>query len=176
MNPCPTEEQEQKAVFSWAEWMSNRIPELELLFHIPNGGLRSKTEAMRFKAAGVKPGVLDLMLPVARSGYHGLFIEMKRKYGGRLSADQKDWIRKLDEQGYLAVTAHGFEEACDYIEEYFRLERACKDFLDYMQIRQFAEKLTLEPWTKDLAITMLKKIVMQFGKNFIEEFLRKEEI
>lgn len=176
LNPCPSEEQEQKAVFSWAEWMSNRIPELQLLFHIPNGGLRSKTEAKRFKAAGVKPGVLDLMLPVARSGYHGLFIEMKRKCGGRLSADQKEWIRKLDEQGYQAVTAHGCEEACDYIEQYFRLDYGCNKLIEYMQIRNFVEKLSVGQWPKDLAIAMLKKICLQFGKNFIEEFLRKEEI
>ena len=134
-NPCPSEEQEQKAVFSWAEWMSNRIPELQLLFHIPNGGLRSKTEAKRMKSAGVKPGVPDLFLPVARAGYHGLFIELKRKKGGRLSEEQKQWIADLEGQGYMAVSAYGCEEACDIIEWYFRLDKSMEKFTDYLEKR-----------------------------------------
>ena len=134
-NPCPSEEQEQKAVFSWAEWMSNRIPELQLLFHIPNGGLRSKTEAKRMKSAGVKPGVPDLFLPVARAGYHGLFIELKRKKGGRLSEEQKQWIADLEGQGYMAVSAYGCEEACDIIKWYFRLDKSMEKFTDYLEKR-----------------------------------------
>ena len=38
----PTEEQEQAAVFEWVTIMRNQYPELDMLFHIPNGGLRSK--------------------------------------------------------------------------------------------------------------------------------------
>ena len=114
----PTEEQEQAAVFAWAQTMAGRFPELLLLFHIPNGGLRSITEAVRFKKAGVKPGVPDLFLPVARGRSHGLFVEMKRRKGGRVSKEQEAWIDAVGQQGYMCVVAHGAEAACCYIQEY----------------------------------------------------------
>ena len=114
----PTEEQEQAAVFQWAELMQGRFPELALLFHIPNGGLRSLTEAVRFKRTGVKAGVPDLFLPVARGENHGLFVEMKRRKGGRVSEEQTAWMEALGKQHYMCVVAHGAEEACCYIQEY----------------------------------------------------------
>ena len=116
----PTEEQEQVVVFKWAEIMSNRFPELRYLMHIPNGGLRSKSEAVRFKRAGVKKGVPDLFLPVARKGYHGLWIEMKRQKGGRLSPEQKEWIDGLFSQGSLAVRCDGADEAIGMLERYLK--------------------------------------------------------
>ena len=67
-----SEAAEQEAVIAWCGWMEKQHPELKLLFHIPNGGSRNKAEAANLKAQGVKPGVPDLCLPVARCGYHGL--------------------------------------------------------------------------------------------------------
>ena len=118
---CPTEEQEQAAVFQWAAIMERTSPELKLLFHVPNGGLRSKTEAVRFKRAGVKPGVPDICLPVARKGYHGLYIELKRRKGGTLSESQKEWMDDLLSHGYLAVRCNGADEAISILEEYLNL-------------------------------------------------------
>lgn len=114
----PTEGEEQATLFNWAAMKSGRRPELRLLFHIPNGGERRKTEAVRFKAEGVKPGVPDLFLPVARGPWHGLFIEMKRQKGGRVSDAQKRWINSLLRQGYLAEVCFGWKEAADLIENY----------------------------------------------------------
>ncbi len=117
----PTEEQEQAVIFQWAELMVNRHPELRLLYHTPNGGYRSKPEAVRFKRIGVKAGVPDLCLPVARKGYHGLYIELKRQKGGRLREDQKQWLDDLFEQGYLAVRCDGADEAIGMLERYLEI-------------------------------------------------------
>lgn len=114
----PTEEQEQAAIFEWAQLMTPQFPELALLFHVPNGGLRSKPEAVRMKKTGVKPGVPDLCLPVPRGESHGLFIELKRRHGGKVSPDQKAWIEALTDQGYYAEVCRGAEEACDLIIAY----------------------------------------------------------
>ena len=112
-----SEETEQMALIDWCNINTCKYPELELIYHVPNGGKRSKTEAVRLKRAGVKKGVPDLCLPVPRRKYHGLYIEMK--YGnGRTSKEQKDWIKKLNEQGYYAVVCNGFEEAREVIEKY----------------------------------------------------------
>ena len=88
------------------------------LHHIPNGGMRSKAEAVRFKRIGVKAGVPDLCLPVARKGYHGLYIELKRQKGGKLSEDQKKWLDDLFAQGYLAVRCDGADEAIGILSNY----------------------------------------------------------
>lgn len=114
----PTEGEEQATLFSWASMMSHKRPELQLLFHIPNGGRRSKSEAARFKAEGVKPGVPDLFLPVARGPYHGLFIELKRQKGGTISPAQHRWGRSLTAQGFLATVCYGWKDAAALIEDY----------------------------------------------------------
>ena len=118
----PTESVEQQCLFRWAEFQSVRYPELKLLYHVPNGGSRKKSEAGRFKAEGVKAGVPDLCLPVARGGYHGLYIELKRLKHSKTSEDQKAWIAQLNEQGYCAVVCKGWEAAAKVITEYLNME------------------------------------------------------
>ena len=54
---------------------------MKLLHHIPNGGNRDVVEARHLKQQGVKKGVPDLHLPVARGSYHSLYIEMKAETG-----------------------------------------------------------------------------------------------
>ncbi len=59
-----------------------------------------------------------MCLPVARNGYHGLYIELKRQKGGTVSETQKSWITALAEQGYKAVVCRGADEAIGTIKEY----------------------------------------------------------
>lgn len=123
----PTESQEQRKLFGWAERMSYFHPELKMMFHVPNGGGRSKAEAGRFKAEGVKAGVPDIFLPVPSHGMHGLFIELKKIKGGRVSPEQKQWIEDLTMQGYAAIVCHGAAEAEEMICDYLGIakDRAC---------------------------------------------------
>lgn len=105
-----SEATEQETLIVWSEWQQGKFPELKLLFHIPNGGSRNKLEAANLKRQGVKAGVPDLCLPVARNGFHGLYIEMK--YGRNKTTDsQEEWLEALKEQGYLTAVCYGAEEA-----------------------------------------------------------------
>lgn len=113
-----TEDQEQMLIFQWAAFAHGKYPELDLLYHIPNGGKRSKAEAGRFKVMGVKSGVPDLMLPIPRNNYHGLYIEMKREKGGTVSPEQQKWINALRKQGYAVEVCKGFEQARCLLVEY----------------------------------------------------------
>lgn len=113
-----TESQEQQLLFEWAALSAGRWPELALMYHIPNGGSRSKSEAGRFKAEGVKSGVPDICLPVARGRYHGLYIELKRVKGGRVSPAQQRWIAALRDQGYCACVCKGWDDAAHVIKAY----------------------------------------------------------
>lgn len=118
MEMVPTEDEEQIALFEWAARMTGKMPELEWLYHIPNGGSRGPAEAGRFRAMGVRRGVPDVALDVARGGYHGLRIEMKRARGGKTSPDQDRWIAHLRAEGYRAEVCHGWTAAARVIEEY----------------------------------------------------------
>lgn len=119
----PTESEEQIMVFQWADLLSDKVPELTLLHHIPNGGLRHPATAARMKAEGVKAGVPDLFLPVPRIGYHGLYIEMKKAdHSNRPSREQRWWIEKLQRQGYCAEVAYGSADAIYLISTYLGIE------------------------------------------------------
>ena len=118
INNMPTEAQEQEALFAWAEIRAKRIPELALLYHIPNGGSRHPLEAVHLKQHGVKPGIPDIFLPAPRGKYHGLYIEMKRRKGGRVSVEQKKMLLALRDQGYRTEVCEGWEVAKKTILEY----------------------------------------------------------
>lgn len=106
------EEQEQITVFEWARLQEPTYPELWLMYHIPNGGARSKATAARLKAAGVKAGIPDICLPAPHGGYAALYIELKtpeiKALGvqkGRPSKRQKDVIARLRAHGNCAVVS-----------------------------------------------------------------------
>ncbi len=115
------EAMEQEALFDWADLMRGRHPELDMLYHIPNGGSRNKIEAANLKRQGVKPGVPDLCLPVPSGKFHGLYIELKAGKN-RPSGLQKDWIADLRRQGYAAEVCVGWMEAAELIEKYLKMK------------------------------------------------------
>lgn len=118
-----SEHQEQCALFHWATLNSSRLPELASMFAIPNGGHRHKAVASKMKAEGVKAGVPDIFLPVARGGFHGLFIEMK--FGkNKLTKNQSLWKGKLVAQYYAFSTCWGWLEAYSVIENYLEYDNA----------------------------------------------------
>lgn len=127
MKSCPSEHIEQKNLVEWAEIMAKKNPELRTLYAVPNGGDRHPATAARLKAEGVKPGVPDLVLPVARGGFHALYIEMKRQHGGRLAWPQKWWHSILAEQGNKVEVCHGFDEARRAIEDYLKQPAKSED-------------------------------------------------
>lgn len=131
-----TEHAHQVALFMSLQPLYDKMPELRLLFAIPNGGLRDRITASRLKAEGVKAGVPDLMLPVSRGGYCGQFIELKRitsyklgasgkrkiaKSKGTVQGNQTDWKEQLQWQGYCVDTCWGWEEAKDAVLRYLAL-------------------------------------------------------
>ena len=104
-----------------------------LLFSIPNGGGRSgpRVGAM-LKAEGLRKGVPDLMLAVARGVYrpsvinghagqcinsHGLFLELKTAKG-ILSHEQIMMHKLLSEEGYQVVVIRSLFEGINEITTY----------------------------------------------------------
>ena len=106
----PTEHEEQREVVKWFRQTHRGVR----IFAIPNGGQRSLATAARLKVEGVSSGVPDLFIPAWR-----LWVEMKRIKGGVLSAEQKDWIKYLEEVGYCAKVCKGAEDAKEQITAFF---------------------------------------------------------
>lgn len=44
----------QEALFSWAAYRTGLMPELQYMYHVPNGGKRDKATAAVLKRQGVK--------------------------------------------------------------------------------------------------------------------------
>lgn len=108
---------QQEALFEWASYQLGRMPELEYLHHVPNGGKRDKSTARALKRQGVKAGVPDIVLPAVRAGYHGLYIELKA--GKNTTTDnQKRWLGFLRQQGYYTAVCYNWQVAAELIETY----------------------------------------------------------
>ena len=70
VNVTPYESAEQRWLMEWIQYNRGRLPELGMLYHIPNEGKRDPRTGYRMKIEGLSPGVPDLCLPVARGGKH----------------------------------------------------------------------------------------------------------
>lgn len=91
--------------------------------HPPNGGVRSKREAGRFRAMGVSPGVPDVLCFLRCGRFNGLAIELKRPGAppSAVSREQLLWLKLLDGQGWKTAICRGFEEAKPVIDTYMKL-------------------------------------------------------
>lgn len=117
---------EQTKLFNWITFARAAIPELDMLYHIPNGGYRNKREAANLKRQGVRAGVPDLCLPVARGNYHGLYIELK--YGtNTVTENQREWLNRLQAQGYAVAICYGWEQAKHVLEKYLAISKGEKN-------------------------------------------------
>ena len=108
-----SESNHQQAVIKWSKQptVRERYPELALLHHIKNETKEGAAQVAVDKAMGVKKGVPDLHLPVARGGYHSLYIEMKQNW----------WLERLKLEGNYTVVCHGWQSAVDVLTWYLGL-------------------------------------------------------
>jgi hypothetical protein len=105
----PSEDREQML---FVQWFRRTYPGVRI-FAIPNGGHRHPAVAAKLKATGASAGVPDLFIPAWK-----LWIEMKRVKGGTVSAEQKDWIKYLEEVGYCVKVCKGAEDAKKQIQAF----------------------------------------------------------
>jgi hypothetical protein len=117
----PLEWEHQASIFEWAVVSIRKYPKLKLLNGSLNGVRLTIGQAVKAKRAGMKKGYPDISLPVACGGYHGLFIELKRKYSGVVGKEQKLWLKALNDEGYKAEVCRGADEAIDLIIRYLKL-------------------------------------------------------
>lgn len=119
-----SESEEQQKLFQWASIASNLLhyEGLELMFHIPNEGKRSRYSGGKMRSEGLRRGVADICLPVPRGPYHGLFFEMKYN-NNKLTDEQKTFLKGVKAQGYATWVCYSAEEAIELITRYYKLEK-----------------------------------------------------
>jgi hypothetical protein len=112
-----SEHQEQCILVQWCRMQGGCLRDARKIFAIPNGGRRDARTGARMRLEGVKRGVPDLLLPIARKGRHGLFIELKTATG-RTTPEQREMIEQLRADGYAVEVCHGWEQARLAVEDY----------------------------------------------------------
>ena len=115
-----SEAQDQAAVIEWAYYNRAKWNELDLLKGDMQGVRLNIGQAVKAKAQGGVKGWPDLQLPVARGGYHALFIEMKAGKN-KCSPDQLFIHARLRGEGNHVVVAYGAGEAIAVITEYLEM-------------------------------------------------------
>lgn len=119
----PTEDSIHFALVDWLATVPYKDKTLlDVTHHSPMGGTASARQKSKFKKMGAKSGWPDIQISVAKGCYHGLYVELKRSKGGVVSANQKEILTMLDEEGYCTTVARGYDKAVEVVKQYMALE------------------------------------------------------
>lgn len=109
----PTEAQEQE---EFIKWFKKRYPSVFIFSHIDGATLGGKNKygmINSLKRQGWTSGIPDLQIPE-----WGVWIEMKKTVGGRLSDVQKKTIAELQKAGQMVFVCYGSQAAKEAILNY----------------------------------------------------------
>lgn len=120
----PLEHVEALAFVQVVSLHQHKHPELQWLHSVPNGGARSKAQAGKLKAEGVKAGVPDYLFPVRCGHAPGWAGELKRLRGGVASPEQLAWLEHYRQQGWSVCLAKGWVELWESLKAHLALARA----------------------------------------------------
>ena len=114
----PKEKLEGQKLTAWAR--QNYLIK-KLFFKINNEGSKNSLDGWQNQLEGVLAGVSVYFLPLPKGKYHGLFLELKRTKGGKVSALQVEWVKLMRENGYAAGICYGADHAIEVIERYLKI-------------------------------------------------------
>lgn len=120
------EQEAGRALIQWVDALYDPVTNVrpgQFFVHTPNGGFRDPKEAAIFYGQGVRKGWPDYTLYLARQGYHGLVLELKADGGAKPDKEQLDILHRLEQAGYCACVAWGFDDARRAISRYLDLPR-----------------------------------------------------
>lgn len=110
----PEESDEQATVADWLD--------LYKVFYTATmaGSYLHPATFNRMKRMGLKKGVSDLLIidppPAYGNQFVGVALEMKRKKGGVLSLEQKEWLEKMSQRRWLIHVSPGADDAIQFLE------------------------------------------------------------
>jgi len=117
----PMSQETARMIGMWDHKDRRHLAPLRWCHAIPNGGSRGESARGRaiagaaMKAEGVIAGIPDVFLPfptvIGLSQWAGLYIEMKKAIGGRVSEEQKEFGTYARSVGYAWHVCYTWEEA-----------------------------------------------------------------
>lgn len=107
---------EDKVQIAVTEYLRLQYPKA-VYHHSPNEGKRTRFEQYKFKALGARSGFPDLL--ILHKGVR-LALELKKDKGANPTATQVEWLKALRENGFIAASAKGFDEAKKIIDGAFK--------------------------------------------------------
>lgn len=112
--------EEHKIQSSAFRWFRMQYPHMKHnLFAIPNAGRRSEREGAYMKEEGLLPGVADVVLMKSNRFYGACFFEFKTDKG-RQSDFQKEWERKITNDGYKYVIVRSLDDFMREVNQYIK--------------------------------------------------------
>lgn len=126
--PKITEHDIQASLFSYIERYKHRFPQLETIFAIPNGmwiagsGKRKFALINKYKTEGLKPGVPDVLLPLASADgkWNVLFLETK-KPSEKLNDNQKKVFPLFAKNKIRIEIYTELKQAINFISNHFKI-------------------------------------------------------
>lgn len=117
--PRDLEYQIQVSIFQWISFHEKKYKGLDLAYSTASGlKLPIGSIVKAHKVGIIKKGLPDIVIPVSRKGFHGLYIELKTDEG-KPTKEQVEFVKRLNEEGYLACFSYGFKETISKLEYYF---------------------------------------------------------
>lgn len=110
----PSEDDTQQAFIAYCRVQRD---ERRMALHIPNEGKRSQLGHIMAVKKGLLPGASDNFIPAPRAGWHGLWLELKRK-GQKPTADQLAFGRDMEACGYRFHWADTLDRAITLTDAY----------------------------------------------------------
>lgn len=109
----------QKAVI---KWFDGQYPETHEFWHLlcynQNGSVNfGKIKGYILKLMGVRAGIPDLTLYVARGGWHGLLVEIKTEKG-KFAKNQETFHKRFINQGFAVEGGYGVDHSIMIIKQY----------------------------------------------------------
>jgi hypothetical protein len=88
-----------------------------LVIHIPNEGRRSERYGHLLKALGMRPGVSDLFVAMAKRNFNGAWIELKSAKG-KVSPEQALFQLDMSKQNYFVSVCWSIDDAINTLKWY----------------------------------------------------------
>ena len=124
MNHKPMKE--ENIYIQISRYLQLQYPEVPFHFDFGSGIKMTIGQAVKNKRMNPLRGYPDLFIAVARNGFHGLFIEIKKDVKIPKTNHVKEQLavlNKLNGNGYKAIMAGGFEAVKKTINDYLNLKQ-----------------------------------------------------
>ena len=112
-------------IFNWIREQETKHPVLRTIFHTPNSFFGTNFGVItHLKKMGMRKGVYDIIVPVSKGNYAGLWIEVK-KPKGKLSLEQLQYIDLINNHSdhpTLFKTTFIAEEGIQIIKDYLKIK------------------------------------------------------